>query len=94
MDQDDALAKLDEIAEGKGESPGELSDAGERLDSTRDSTSALLLLFKPREQLRREQLRMRSLLLLSKLLVTSCVCENQSWMFALSLFVTSQTTMT
>lgn len=92
MDQDDALAKLDEIAESKGESLGELSDAGERLDSMRDSTSALLLLFKPSEQLRRQQqLRMRALLLLSKLLVTRCVCENQSWMFAVSVFVTSQT---
>lgn len=87
MDQDDALPKLDEIAEGKGESPGELSDAGERLDSVRDSTSALLLLFKPSEQLRRQQQ-------LRKLLVTSCVWENQSWMFAFSFFVTSQTNTT
>lgn len=55
VDQDDALAELDEIAESEGESPGELSDAGERLDSRMDSTSALLLLFKPSEQLRRQQ---------------------------------------
>lgn len=79
VDQDDALAELDEVAESKGESPGELSDAGEGLDSVRDSASALLLLFEPSEQLRRQrQLRMRSLL------ATSCVCESQSWMFAVS----------
>lgn len=55
MDQDHALAELEEVAESKGESPGELSDAGERLDSVRDSTSALLLLFEPSEELRRQQ---------------------------------------
>lgn len=56
MDHDHALAELDEIGEGEGEPPGQLSDAAERLDLLGPPlrAPALLLLFKPSEELRRE----------------------------------------
>lgn len=53
VDHDHALTKLDEITKGQGQSPGELSDAGEGLHSMTEPPSALLLLLKPSEELRR-----------------------------------------
>lgn len=48
MDQDDALAELDQVPEREGEAPGELFDAGQGLDvgarSTATTTALLLLL--------------------------------------------------
>lgn len=51
MDHDDALTKLDQVPESEGEPPGELLDAGERLNSWVSSTAALLLSLQTDKQL-------------------------------------------
>lgn len=51
MDHDDALTKLDEVPESKGEPPRELFDAGESLDSRVSPAATLLLSLKASKQL-------------------------------------------